>query len=270
MRLERLLSLGLALLFSTQAYAADWEELYTEDSVTVSKQEVEGSKLVAFKGDTELDAPLEKVLYVLMDNEHRLEWVGRLYENRVLEQVTPHEYFIYQAFELPTPFSNRDYVYHGEATLDEATGVVTLSMSSTEHEAAPETIGVRAQLVNSRYKLTPLSSDRTRVEVEIMTDPKGMMPAWLVNMIQKSWPVDTLNGIRGQLDKPFTAMYPLPGRDDDTQLVEAIEPVPGLGDALPVAPEAPTVQTDANAEPDVESDTPAVEPETEPETDAAQ
>jgi hypothetical protein len=149
------------------------------------------------------------VLHVLMDNDHRIEWVDRLYTNHVLSRESEWDYVLYQAFDLPATFASRDYVYHGQVSQTEA-GVVTLSMQSIEHADAPETVGVRAKLINSRYVLTPIDGGGTRVEVEIVTDPKGWMPIWLVNLVQKSWPVETLNGIRAQFPKDHMGDYPLP------------------------------------------------------------
>jgi hypothetical protein len=233
--------LFLVLFIPMSAFAEGWEEIYTEEGVTVSSMDVEGSKLVAFRGDTVMDAPTTKVLYVLMDNEHRLEWVGRLYENRVLETSGKYEYVLYQAFDLPALFMSRDYVYRGLVT-EEDNGIINLKMTSIEHADAPETVGVRAQLVNSHYRLTPTDDGKTRVEVEIQTDPKGWMPAWLVNLVQKSWPLDTLNGLRGQLDKPFTGNYPLPSEAAAPAEGEA---APAEGEAAPAEGEAAPAEGEA-------------------------
>ena len=68
--------------------------------------------------------------------------------------------------------------------------------------------------MNSVYKLTPVDDGkRCRVEVEIHTDPRGWLPSWLVNLIQKSWPLKTLRGIRQLIDKPYVVDYPLPPVD---------------------------------------------------------
>jgi len=187
----------------------EWQEIYTSKEVTVSKAEIEGSKFVAFKGRAIFDAPIEKVLAVILDNDHRVEWVSRLEVNRVLEQTTPFDYVVYQAFGLPPLFSDRDYVYRGVAKRD-ARGVVYIDMGSVEHPAAPETVGVRADLVDSRYVLVDLGDDRTQIDVEIVTDPRGSMPAWIVNLIQRTWPRDTLVGIREQLGRDWVKPHPLP------------------------------------------------------------
>jgi len=225
---------ALLLVPAAEGFAQEWEPVYEKDGVAVSKKEVADTNLVSFKGDTVYKQPVGMVLGVLLDNDHRIEWVDRLVNNYILESKTEFDYVLYQAFELPAIFSDRDYVYHGVATRDEATGTVTLLMQSIEHPKAPETVGVRAELINSRYILTPLENGDTRVEVEILTDPKGMMPAWFVNLITKSWPVETLNGIRGQFEKDHVKPHALPGEVAEAAPEEAAEAAPEeAGEAAP-------------------------------------
>ncbi|MEE8410829.1 MAG: START domain-containing protein [Myxococcota bacterium] len=188
----------------------DWEEINFEDDIQVFRRDVPGSDLVAFGGVTVMDAPLENILWVLATNDRRKEWVDRLYISTILEQSTPYDYVVYQAFELPVILANRDYVYHARVVRDALSGVVRLEMSSIEHPDSPETVGVRANLINSRYTLTPIGPNKTGVAVEIHTDPRGWLPTWLVNIIQKSWPLKTLSGLRNQVAKPYVRAYSLP------------------------------------------------------------
>jgi len=128
----------------------------------------------------------------------------------VLEQTSPFDYVAYQAFELPALFEDRDYVLRAVTTRDPDTGVVTQSIESVSHADAPPTVGVRAELVDSSYVVRPIEDDRVRVTVQILTDPRGSIPSWLANMVQRSWPLDTLQGIRSQLDEPWVEPHPLP------------------------------------------------------------
>ena len=242
MRTLRHLFQLLILTFPVSALAQEWEEMYTEEEVTVSMMELEGTKLFAFKGDTIMDAPASKIMYVLLDNDHRIDWVDRLYINQVLSTNGPHEYVLYQAFDLPALFASRDYVYRGIASR-ESENVITLDLKSVEHADAPETVGIRAELVNTLYRLTMLEDGRTRVEVEVQTDPKGWMPAWLVNLVQRTWPMETLNGLRGQLDKPFTGDYPLPG-DEEAPAEEPEEEPAAEEDAAETPEETPEETTE--------------------------
>ncbi|MFT4627984.1 MAG: hypothetical protein ACI8PZ_006678 [Myxococcota bacterium] len=207
------------------AHASAWTEIYTKDDVAVSKMELEGTKFFAFKGETVYDAPATKVMHVLLDNDHRTDWVDMLYEATELEKNGPFDYILYQAFDLPLTFADRDYVYRGEAIRISDT-VVELHIASVEHDSKPaeETVGVRAELVNTLYRLTDEADGKTRVEVEVQTDPKGWMPIWLVNLVQKDWPRETLVGLRNELSKPYTDHYPLPDADGQPMPLPGEEP----------------------------------------------
>jgi len=98
-------------------------------------------------------------------------------------------------------------VYQIELTKNRKNGNYFLKLQSINHKKSPKTIGVRAQLINSQYKLVPKGKHQTEVTVEILSDPKGMLPAWLVNLVQKSWPVKTLRGLRNQVKKDFVKEY---------------------------------------------------------------
>jgi hypothetical protein len=207
---RRSLFAGLALLLvSGPARAGAWEKIDEEEGIKVFRKEVAGSPLVAFRGEAMISAPLEKLLWVLADNAHRTDWVDRLKKSVVLATTGSYEYVVYQHFSLPFPISDRDYVYRGRATRDQH-GVVTLAIASVTHPKAPATIGVRANLIGSRYVLTPKGPDKTYVVVEVHTDPKGAIPTWLVNLIQKSWPMKTLKGLRAQVTKSFVKRLELP------------------------------------------------------------
>jgi hypothetical protein len=189
--------------------SAEWESVEDQGGIEVLRREVQDSPIVAFKGVTVMEAPLDKLLWVLVDNEHKTEWVDMCSESRVVERVNVHEFVIYQRFALPWYLTDRDYVYRGRA-VREADGAVRLLLASVDHPEAPETVGIRGQLVASCYVLTALGPNRTRVEVEIQTDPCGMVPDWLVNIVQKEWPRKTLRGISEQVRQDYCGRYPLP------------------------------------------------------------
>ena len=46
--------------------------------------------------------------------------------------------------------------------------------------------------------MKPLSKETTKVEVVIHVDPRGAIPKWLVNFIQKNWPYKFLKRIENR------------------------------------------------------------------------
>lgn len=200
----------LVLMWSGLALSKPiWELMRQDEGIHVYRAKMAGSDIYGFRGEATIKAPIEKIYDVLADREHRKDWVDRLSLNKELAKVNDNEVIVYQSFNLPWPIANRDFVYKAKSQrTDDDTVVITLA--STEYEEAPETIGVRAHLYHSKYVLKSLGPKQTKVMVEIHTDPKGSLPSWLVNLIQKSWPSKTLKGIQKQVKKSFVKMRNLP------------------------------------------------------------
>jgi hypothetical protein len=78
-------------------------------------------------------------------------------------------------------------------------------VKSVEHPKAPakDSIGVRGVILHGRYVLQPKGPNQTFVKAEYLADPKGILPTWVVNIVQKNWPYKTLAGLRKQVKKSF-------------------------------------------------------------------
>ncbi len=189
-----------------------WEKINHRHGVDVFAKKIPGSKLLAFRGETVIDAPVEKIYSVLVstDPAFRLEWVDRLIDTANLEIDSDHEGTIYHLFDLPWPIADRDYVLHIKGYRDRETGRVYLVLRSVDHPNDPGTRGVRAITTFTGYELIPLSPEKTRVSVEVLTDPRGLIPSWLVNLVQKTWPSDTLHGLSRQVEKTGFRIVGLP------------------------------------------------------------
>jgi hypothetical protein len=191
------------------AFETNWKEVSNKEGVIVSTSEVEGSSVKGFRGETIMEDSIGRILHVLMDDKHHKEWIKRLKRSIVLEELSDGEAIVYQEIELPWPMKNRDFVFWGkiERPIEDK---IVLKMKSVEHKDAPETTGIRGDLKESKYLLTRLEKFKTKIEVEVITDPKGMIPKWLVNMIQAKWPIKTFKAIQKELTKNYVKEYSLP------------------------------------------------------------
>jgi hypothetical protein len=197
------LTLGLMSQF---AFAGSkWEMVGEKDGIKVYRMEVPGSPLVAFKGVKVMPVPITKVAQVILDEdtEKKKEWIDMIKDFQIVQKGT-FESVTYSAYDLPWPLTDRDYVIHSHLKIDNEGNQIVIELKSTEHPKAPKTIGVRAELVRSLYKLVPRPGRTTEVTVEIQTDPKGDLPKWLVNVIQKGWPSNTLKKMEMQALRPDT------------------------------------------------------------------
>jgi hypothetical protein len=180
---------------------AGWEKIRDEDGIVVHRKEVEGSPLVAFRGEGVIDAPIARVAIVQMDLEHAPEWIDRLVEARVLEVRSDAEYVTYSHVGAPVVVSDRDFV--NRATIEFAPpDRIKFNLQSVDDPPGPKTSYVRGKLLHSSFELTALDPSHTRIVCEIHADPRGSLPKWVVNLFQKGWAYKTIMQLRKQVTRP--------------------------------------------------------------------
>lgn len=182
-----------------------WEMVSQKDEIKVFRKSFEGSSVKGVGGEAFVEAPISKILWVLMDHEHKNEWIDKFQKAYTIEELSPLVHIQYASFDMPFPVTDRDFVYRYEFSVDPEENAVVVDVKSERHPKAPEatSIGVRGEIINGRYILYPEGPNRTFVKAEYLADPKGYLPAWVVNLVQKQWPYKTLAGLRLQVQKPF-------------------------------------------------------------------
>lgn len=202
----------LVLFLLTQAALADiktnWEYVGKDKDVEVYKGRVKGTGVVAFRGVTVIDAPVEKILTVIHDLEHMKKWMREMSEVRILERQGRFDKIEYNIIDAPWPLTDRDFVYSFKLNVNDDNSI-TIRVNNATHPDAPESKKlVRGELSSSKYFLKPMGNDKTYFELELLADPKGSVPKWLVNITQESWPGNTLSRIRELATDPDLKLHP--------------------------------------------------------------
>ena len=174
----------------------------SEFIIIVEKKNSPEDEVNTYRGTTTMPMSIERIAYVLDDTESKTEWVSRLkQENRLEGNPFSYRSIAYQHYNLSWPVSDRDYVIESKWSVmkDKKLPTVILSIKSIVRDSVPEIEGrVRGQLYRLVYKLEKLESNQTRVTVEIMVNPKGLLPNFMINLIQKDWPITTLRQLNSQ------------------------------------------------------------------------
>ena len=218
MRLRLLLATGLltTLAFTGLAHAdtpsaPKWEMFNEEDGIRMFRREVPGSSIVALRGEAFVEAPITRVASVLIDRKRSPEWIDRLVKTKVLRQLSETESINWNHIKTPTPLKDRDFVFKSVLTTDPAKKQVLFSYYSVTDTAAPVTDDyVRGSFKSGKFELTMATranKDGTKtkgtiVVAEVLVDPAGSVPTFLVNLVQKSWPYKTMTALRKQVAKP--------------------------------------------------------------------
>ena len=215
---RRLLALSLltavALASAAQADSPTkprWEQFDEEDGIRMYRRDVPGSDIVALRGEGFVAAPITRVASVLIDRKRSTEWIDRLVKTKLIRQISDTESVEWDHIKTPTPLKDRDFVFRTSISTDATKKRVTFNYSSVTDPLAPEMDDyVRGTFRGGKFELTMATRKNadgtvtkgTIVNAEVEVDPRGSVPKFIVNMVQKSWPHTTLTALRKQVAKP--------------------------------------------------------------------
>jgi hypothetical protein len=202
------LAVVITMLMSTPSFAKfNWvKHKTTDDGIVAYESKIDGFDLVAFRGTGIIDAPIEVVTNYLYDESLKNKWMARTAKQFRISKVKPGVTIAYHQANLPI-VSNREFIY--QMTLTKSSESLVGKFTNVEGlENHEDDNAVRGVMIGGGFKLNPIDNGKkVEFDVWIAVDPKGI-PAFLVNLIQRSWPIITIRGLREEIKSDSLALDP--------------------------------------------------------------
>ncbi len=190
--------------------ADDWEEVSRADDLVVFRKVMKDNPIFAYKGEALVKAPFERVLSVVMNTERRTEWMERVVESSTKKIISPYEKIDLMITRVPWPMRGREFLFRSIFQIDAKGKKATLRLESIEDPKFPQDPDrIRGWIQNATFELIATSDYTTRVTAESHTDPKGWLPAWIINLVQRTFPRKTLGRLTEQALKPDIESFKL-------------------------------------------------------------
>lgn len=196
---------GLSLSSENKApYDFVWKPVLRaeqRDDVSTYIYDVPGHDLHAFKGQAELPYSILSIVNMLMDIDAMPDWVYQLKSVEKQQGVEKPNNF-YMAFKGIWPVKPRDLGVQGHIEYDRVTRTVEIYSKNSDAIFPPRPGYVRIPKLYNRWRLQPLANVQgpwTAVEFEAFVDVGGSIPNWIANMVSKSTPKKTIEGVQQQM-----------------------------------------------------------------------
>ena len=181
-----------------------WRQVTNDKGIQVYTIDIPNTDIVKAKAIAEIKVPLIRVRDELDDIANRHQWVPFLKQSKLIVMNSATKRIEYSLFTAPWPASNRDFVYSLEL-VKESSDQLVFKMHSVKTDMMPENKKhIRGEIFESIYTLTKINENLTRVELSYHADPKGWLPSWIVNIIQRVLPYKILRNLRQRLEHHIT------------------------------------------------------------------
>jgi ribosome-associated toxin RatA of RatAB toxin-antitoxin module len=180
------LGLGLlvALVLRPGVASAEWETLTHKDGLLIERRAKEGSAFYEIRATTRSPLSPNAIFETLWKQREHQEFVPHLKRLELLSE-TSDERLVYEQLAVPLA-RDRDYTVHLQKRVDlEAGSYAILFATANEAGPPPDASHVRVKYIRGRWLIEPgREGQDARVTYEVLSDPGGALPAWLVNRTQ--------------------------------------------------------------------------------------
>ncbi|KAF7248086.1 Rho GTPase-activating protein 7 [Varanus komodoensis] len=153
-----------------------WVSCSTSEQAELAYKKVsEGPPLRLWKSTVEIPAAPEEVLNRLLKEQHL--WDEDLLDAKVIETLDSQTDVYQYVQNSMAPHPARDYVVLRTWRTNLSKGACVLLSNSVDHDLAP-VLGVRVNVLLSRYLIEPCGSGKSKLTYICRTDLRGHKPDW--------------------------------------------------------------------------------------------
>jgi hypothetical protein len=168
---------------------SDWQFKKTENGISVYTKDLENSNLKELKAIFQVKSSLSSIVALLIDSEAFPQWAYRCGQCSTLKKISEQEFIRYQTVVAPWPVDDRDFVVKVKVSQNPITKVVFQHVTNNPGFIPKVNGKERITVFKALWILTPLKNNTVNVEYQLMVDPGGNIPTWLVNFSATDGPL---------------------------------------------------------------------------------
>lgn len=169
---------------------AAWELQRNDEQAMAYSRLDKATGLQVCRVETVMKTSLNALVAMQRDAARIPQWMDGVKSSRIVQEADNY-YITHTLVPSPWPVKDRDSVVRSDIRQQDD-GSVLIEFASVEGVVPPQKNYERVQNVKGCWCFTPLQDGKTRVEYEVMVDPGGKLPAWLVNRFALDVPYNSI------------------------------------------------------------------------------
>jgi hypothetical protein len=173
----------------------NWKLELDKEGIQVYTRHVEGSDFKEFKANMVMDGTLSEIADIIADVEKFPEWSYKTTSVKIIRKEGNTIQYFYVS-DTPKFLKTRVAFFESKKSIDSKTNEITFSLVNIQGNQPISESEILIPTMKGYWKLTPLRDNKVHVMMQMLTEPGGIIPAWLANMVVVDSPFATLKGLR--------------------------------------------------------------------------
>ena len=172
-----------------------WKLVKSRDNIEVFVRKLDNATFKEVKIIGVVNCELSELVASIEDVPHHKNWVTRTMESRILNKIEDGHIIYYLTMDMPFPIKDREIVIEYQRQFDPESNSLVLISNEYESPYPGNDNYVRIPEYFSQYQVTDKGNGQLHIEYYMKVNPGGSVPAWVVNLVAVSGPMDTMESL---------------------------------------------------------------------------
>jgi len=193
----RYLTIFFMVILTSASLGQDaWELKLDKDSIKVYTRSHPKSAFDEFKAISTVNLSMEEFIKIMKDIPSYPDWVNNTEACSLLSRPSDSSQIYHTEIKVPFPFQNRDAVYLNAFQYNTQAKKLTVTIENQPDYLESQDDLVRMPFGEGKWVFITKPDGHNEVTLQMVVDPGGSLPAWLVNKFITESPYETLKALR--------------------------------------------------------------------------
>ncbi len=175
---------------------SDWKEVRNEQQIKVYTRTVKGYDIKELKIIANFDASAQSFVALLLDVASQPKYLFSCEHVELVRAKSKQEQIYYQQVNMPWPLKDRDGYFQQNTYSNQANKTTVFETKAIGHLYPLKSEYVRITILKATWTLQPTSDKSMIGEYQVVINPGGEVPAWLINLFIDKAPFETVLKMR--------------------------------------------------------------------------
>jgi hypothetical protein len=174
----------------------DWKEVRNEQQIKVYTRTVKGYDIKELKIIANFDASAQSFVALLLDVASQPKYLFACKHTELVQAKSKQEQIYYQQVNMPWPLSDRDGYFQQISYSNQVNKAIVFETKAVGHLYPIKSEYVRIPVLKATWTIQATSAKSIIGEYQVVIDPGGEVPAWLINLFIDKAPFETVLNMR--------------------------------------------------------------------------
>lgn len=172
--------LQASILLPLPLQASEWQQIITQDGITISQRSVPGKTYKQTQGVAVMPGTIAPLVAIIQNGALCTQWLNYCRSSKTVKNLSPTERVDYTVMDAPYLFKDRDMYIRSIISYDSTSRTATIELNGLDDYGPVQAGKVRVLSLRGYWRFQQVNEQQVKMDYQIYSNPR-ITPASAVN-----------------------------------------------------------------------------------------